>query len=420
MINNFSIPISQSIMDCPICGYHGQIISECPNCGAVVDNVVPEALKPAPVVSDMELELVHAEEARVNGDLEDALGIVWRVVDSDYTNPLVKRFNELYGELLGKIIDRFEEILGDDSWEANRLLSSYTISLKSIRNAEKTPRQERFGNILSDSLRKRLKKAWNTIEELAGNSVTMQALFVQAQDLLGFKDYWLFTMYLNPAKAMQELTMNAAQGQSINPDGDIGKVIEMNNLKDPELNEWLRTKFLTQLSAIDVQKKLDAWRLFSYIGGKSPLSLDNRWPQYGPSFRTSDACKAARLVSDSLRQDFLPIFLSVYRFLHDDDRTTLLTVVDLLDDSGNEKLVKEWLKNVSIPKVTCFHFSSDGKYFATGYTDGKVKLYDGKNWKLLHEYVQHKSVVKNIAFSPDGGTLISLSEDGEILIKKVK
>jgi RNA polymerase sigma factor (sigma-70 family) len=62
--------------------------------------------------------------------------------------------------------------------------------------------------------------------------------------------------------------------------------------------------------------------------------------------------------------------------------------------------------------VTCLAFSPDGKLFAGGDRDGKIRLFDGQTGEakaVLDD--QHSGSVEGIAFSPDGKTLLSGSQD---------
>ena len=62
--------------------------------------------------------------------------------------------------------------------------------------------------------------------------------------------------------------------------------------------------------------------------------------------------------------------------------------------------------------VNCVRFSPDGALFATGSSDKKVILYDGKTGEKVAELpAEHKGGVYSLAWSPDSKTLLTVSAD---------
>jgi WD40 repeat protein len=57
-------------------------------------------------------------------------------------------------------------------------------------------------------------------------------------------------------------------------------------------------------------------------------------------------------------------------------------------------------------------FSPDARFFATAGRDSVVRLWDTETVEEIAQFKGHSGFVNSIAFSPDGKTLLSASDDG--------
>jgi WD40 repeat protein/DNA-binding SARP family transcriptional activator len=65
--------------------------------------------------------------------------------------------------------------------------------------------------------------------------------------------------------------------------------------------------------------------------------------------------------------------------------------------------------------LTTLQFSRDGTRFATGTEDGAVTLWDIDTGAVLDQFRGHSGAVRELAFSPDGATLYTVSPDRSLL-----
>ncbi len=64
--------------------------------------------------------------------------------------------------------------------------------------------------------------------------------------------------------------------------------------------------------------------------------------------------------------------------------------------------------------VNSVAFSPDGKTVVSGSDDKKIKMWSVETGQEIKTLVGHSSTVTSVAFSPDGKTVVSGSEDGDI------
>eukprot|EP00658_Telonema_sp_P-2_P059865 TRINITY_DN48966_c0_g1_i1.p1 TRINITY_DN48966_c0_g1~~TRINITY_DN48966_c0_g1_i1.p1 ORF type:complete len:539 (-),score=109.66 TRINITY_DN48966_c0_g1_i1:379-1995(-) len=105
------------------------------------------------------------------------------------------------------------------------------------------------------------------------------------------------------------------------------------------------------------------------------------------------------------------------------DQNTFLT-------GGQEKKITYWDVREPDPVQTidpahvdaeamCMTISHSGEYLATGGTDQQVKLWKLSTGELIVDGTGHSATVNGLAFSPDDRQLISVGDDGNILVWNV-
>eukprot|EP00310_Coccolithus_braarudii_P018945 CAMPEP_0183338038 /NCGR_PEP_ID=MMETSP0164_2-20130417/5470_1 /TAXON_ID=221442 /ORGANISM="Coccolithus pelagicus ssp braarudi, Strain PLY182g" /LENGTH=636 /DNA_ID=CAMNT_0025507819 /DNA_START=39 /DNA_END=1949 /DNA_ORIENTATION=+ len=113
---------------------------------------------------------------------------------------------------------------------------------------------------------------------------------------------------------------------------------------------------------------------------------------------------------------------SIALFLDEAGEATQLVSV------GQDKRVSFWHTQESTPleasskgigEQHAVARSSDGKFFATAGADHKVRLWKYDTTELLIEGVGHSAGVLHLAFSPDDKQLVSVGEDGNVLVWNV-
>ena len=91
---------------------------------------------------------------------------------------------------------------------------------------------------------------------------------------------------------------------------------------------------------------------------------------------------------------------------------------------GQEKRVSFWHLRAPEPlqvidigaEQLCVVTSEDGRFYATAGTDCTVRLWDCAQGNLLVEGTGHSGEVRSLAFSPDGRQLLSVGNDGNVLV----
>lgn len=66
--------------------------------------------------------------------------------------------------------------------------------------------------------------------------------------------------------------------------------------------------------------------------------------------------------------------------------------------------------------MTCIERSPSKDIFAVGYADGSVRLWSAENQIVIATFNGHKKAVTALRFDPTGATLVSGSQDTDIIL----
>ncbi|KAF1322661.1 Wd repeat-containing protein 16, partial [Globisporangium splendens] len=101
----------------------------------------------------------------------------------------------------------------------------------------------------------------------------------------------------------------------------------------------------------------------------------------------------------------------------------------LVLSAGQEKRISYWDLRIESPvhiihkaydeEATCIAVVHTLDIFATGSSDRLVKIWDFTSGELLLDGVGHSGNVRSVAFSPDDRQLVSVGDDGSILVWNV-
>ena len=243
-------------------------------------------------------QLNDANEALDKGDWSRVFEIADKVIKTGTAGKLAARFEELHADAVTELnILRAQGLLANDEIpEANNVLSA-TLNREHSRDPER-----------ETTLRNRLREELEKIQEAIGENKPMQDLYDRACDRLDLRDNMAFKALTSPSFALRQSHVGA-DGKVGSPEmrALINRVRSSLEEGDPlpqELSERVAKILLVDLNRKGFDERLEALRLFRYVGGDKTQSAEDAWSPYNLSLRTAEARRAARLLSESLRVDF--------------------------------------------------------------------------------------------------------------------
>lgn len=254
--------------------------------------------------TDVGEKLVNAQTARADGDWARVLDLADKAIKSQKAGQLSAQFTALYDQAsLELSISRAQALLeGDDIPEANNILSS-------VLNKEK-------GTAREGDLRQRLEQELSKIQRCILDSQPMQVKYDQAAELVGLRDSILLKTFVNPAFALRQARVKA-DGDVSNPEmrALINSFRKGESGADPspeELSQKVADVLRQDLTRRGVSERLEALRLFRYVGGDVSRASESEKEAWRLSLRTAEARRAGRLLIESLRQEVLPAMTRLY------------------------------------------------------------------------------------------------------------
>lgn len=255
--------------------------------------------------TDVGEKLVAAEAARAEGDFARVFDLADKAIKSQKAGRLAGQFSSLYDQASIELsINRARALLDeDDVPEANNILSA-------VLYKEKGTQREL-------DLRQRFDPEQKMIERCIADSPPMQAQYDRASGLVGMQDSALMKAYVNPAFALRQARVKA-DGDVSNPKmrSLINSFKEGEARQDPapeELSKKAAAVLRQDLADKGISERLEALRLFRYVGGDRVHASESEKETWRLSLRTAEARRAGRLLSESLRQDVLPVLIKLYQ-----------------------------------------------------------------------------------------------------------
>jgi WD40 repeat protein len=226
---------------------------------------------------------------------------------------------------------------------------------------------------------------------------------------------WYVRMNLAAWSTQQNRVSNAGTGfevssSALSPDGSRLFTTKKDNQEDAICRDVLAGSMIGSPMQAGKGRQFAAWPMFTADGlsifahsgvGKGPIKdevllfdvksgeVKRRFPQPEPIYRFTVSPAADTLLTASLEAN----------------PTAQLYLWNVADG-------KPIGEPVAIPSVAhAVAFSEDGKVFAAGSADGKVRFWKTATQESLDPILEHDDRIRSIAFSPDGKSVLTVSSD---------
>ncbi len=253
--------------------------------------------------TDVGEKLVNAQAARSESDWERVFDLADKAIKSGKAGKLADQFTALFEQAsLELAISRAKSLLEDDDvFEANNVITAIQQKVRGTgREAE---------------INQRLEAELAKITSCKEHSASMQAQYDRACDLVGLRDSLLLKAYVNPAYSLRQARIKS-EGDVSNPEmRALIDRLKKNKTADPsaeELSALAQEFLLKELARKGVAERLEALRIFWYVGGDMTLASEQERKAWGLSWRTAEARRAGRLLVTSIREDVLPAMTKSY------------------------------------------------------------------------------------------------------------
>ena len=244
----------------------------------------------------------------------------------NYAKNIRKEFSDWAIKIRKDVGDEHRREQAIEQFEKLRLDERF-VDLRELR--ELASEMDQYRDVaakLKEAEQARSKKDWQRVYELAGNirgkageyGVEVDKLYLEAEQELKIEEALRLLENLDVSGA-NTIISSLLKGESTTPErkqefahrlANENKIIDQAIRENSEMQNLFDRASLLKQSAI--AKKLEALRLFRYIGGMNIAPPDKEWPEYKLSLRTAVAREQASELAENMRNKYLPTLQKAY------------------------------------------------------------------------------------------------------------